>query len=634
MLNATKQFIVPTLENIPSELRQQSRWLTWRAESAPGEKPRKVPHDPKALNSRASTTDPSTWATFEQAEIAYQERVGEPDEFTGIGFVLNGDGIAGVDIDNCMHDGTPAPEAVALLEQLGAAYVEVSPSGTGLRAFGYADNLERGCKGKHNGLDVELYTKGRFLTLTGQVIKAAPLGRFNGFAELAAKIRSDRKVNPDTGELVVSAPDERHAALVQRILSGDVYHDSLRDLAASLVATGMQAGAVVNHLRALMDSSSATHDERWKARRAQIPELVSSASLKFEPLEFSASVEMARAANDPRYKLLGADDLRKLPPLEWRVRGVLPAKGLAALYGPSASGKSFLAFDMAAAIAQGNKWFDCRVNAAPVVYAALEGEHGFKLRAEAWEIHRGRPLPEGLRMVLQPFALTTQRDVIDLAAVVPQGAVVVLDTLNRAAPTSDENSSSDMGEILEAAKTLQAACNGLVLLVHHSGKDASRGLRGHSSLFAAMDAVIEVSRDGERREWKVAKSKDGIDGEAQQFRLQIEVLGAEETGEAVTSCVVVRDTAAQNIRAAKVPQGANQRIAWDAIRLMFEFGETGKEGAPPFARCIELDAAITTVSAKLTCPSDRRTTSARTAIAGLVGRNLLGVHDGWLWLTQ
>ena len=168
---------------------------------------------------------------------------------------------------------------------------------------------------------------------------------------------------------------------------------------------------------------------------------------------------------EPRYKLLGADDLRNLPPLAWRVRGVLPAVGLAGLYGPSASGKSFLALDMAAAIAEGRRWFDCRVQAAPVVYTALEGEGGFKLRVAAWEAHTGRALPDGLHMVLQPFKLTEPQDVKDLAAVVPAGAVVFLDTLNRAAPTADENSSKDMGEILSAAKQLQSLINGLVVLV-------------------------------------------------------------------------------------------------------------------------------------------------------------------------
>jgi len=627
--------LTPNFSNIPHELRTQPRWVMWRAETkSASEKPRKVPYDAKALNSRASATDPDTWAGFGEAETAYQERVGGPDAFTGIGLVLNGDGLAGVDIDNCVNDGEPAPEALALLDSLNASYVELSPSGTGLRAFGYAPNLERGCKGKYKGLDVELYTAGRYLTLTGRTIKTETVCSFTGFGELAERIRSDRKVNPETGEITEALPTERHAALVQRVLSGDVYHDSLRDLAASFVTTGMQPGAVVNHLRALMDSSSAPHDERWQARRNQIPDLVSSASAKFEPVGFEALVEVAQAANAQRYKLLGANELRELPPLAWRVRGVLPATGLAALYGPSASGKSFLAFDMAAAIAEGHQWFDCRVNAAPVVYAALEGEHGFKLRAEAWELYRGRALPDGLRMMLQPFAITTQVDLIDLAAVVPRGAVVVLDTLNRAAPTADENSSKDMGEILQAAKALQAACNGLVLLVHHSGKDTSKGLRGHSSLFAAMDAVIEVARDGDSRSWRVAKSKDGMDGEAHQFRLQIEVLGTEETGEAITSCVVVRDTAVIDIQVTKLPSGTNQKLVFDAIRPMFAGGVLGKPGAPPLTKCIELDSAISAASPKLPCTSDKRNSRAKEAITGMVKRGVLGFHDGWLWLPN
>ncbi len=42
-----------------------------------------------------------------------------------------------------------------------------------------------------------------------------------------------------------------------------------------------------------------------------------------------------------------------------------------------------------------------------------------------------------------------------------------------------------------------------MVLIHHTGKDATEGLRGYSSIFAAMDAAVEVSRDSDRREWKV-----------------------------------------------------------------------------------------------------------------------------------
>ena len=273
-----------------------------------------------------------------------------------------------------------------------------------------------------------------------------------------------------------------------------------------------------------------------------------------------------------------------------------------------------------------------------MVYAALEGEAGFKLRAQAWEMSRGRALPDGLRMMLQPFKLTEPQDVADLAAVVPAGAVVVLDTLNRAAPTADENSSRDMGEILEAAKTLQAATGGLVVLVHHTGKNAAAGLRGHSSLFAAMDAAIEVCRDGDRREWKVAKSKDGMDGEACPFKLAVEVLGFEPTGETVTSCVVQRDTAAQDVRAVKLPQGGNQRVVLDALRdLLQKAGPLNTPGAPstcpPGRPAVELEVVLPRIAERLTVAPDRKTERARDAVTGLVSRGVVGCDKGWIWMA-
>ncbi|MFY9182674.1 MAG: AAA family ATPase [Limnohabitans sp.] len=138
----------------------------------------------------------------------------------------------------------------------------------------------------------------------------------------------------------------------------------------------------------------------------------------FDALEslLFAAVEPARA--ESRFKLLTSGDLAELPPLRWLVRGVLPSQGLAGLYGPSASGKSFLALDLCAAVAEGRPWFGNRTQAAPVVYCALEGEGGIRLRAQAWEMHKGRKLPDSLRFVLQPFKLTEAQDVQDLANVV------------------------------------------------------------------------------------------------------------------------------------------------------------------------------------------------------------------------
>jgi hypothetical protein len=94
-----------------------------------------------------------------------------------------------------------------------------------------------------------------------------------------------------------------------------------------------------------------------------------------------------------RFKLLSGADLSSAPPLRWMVRGVLPLEGLAALYGPSGSGKSFLILDISASVAGGEYvWFGRRVTQCPVTYCALEGEAGMGKRVNAWTLHRKKPV--------------------------------------------------------------------------------------------------------------------------------------------------------------------------------------------------------------------------------------------------
>lgn len=337
-----------------------------------------------------------------------------------------------------------------------------------------------------------------------------------------------------------------------------------------------------------------------------------------------------------RFRLLGSADLHALPPLAWCVRGVLPAHGLASVYGPSGSGKSFLVLDAAAAIADGAEWFGYRVKPAPVVYCALEGEAGFRVRVAAWEEAKARRLPAGLRLVLQSFKLTDPQDVADLAAAVltaGAGAVVILDTLNRAAPEADENASADMGRILEAAKALQRLTGGLVLVVHHTGKDATRGLRGHSSLFAALDAAVEVTREGDRREWKVAKAKDGQDGAGHPFRLEVVDLGEDDEGETVTSCVIAPDESPQDVTRSRLPKGGNQKVVLDALgELLRKSATFGRAGAPPVRPCVQLEPAVEAIAPRLTCEPKRQKERVRQALTGLTASGVVTCREGWLWL--
>ena len=342
-----------------------------------------------------------------------------------------------------------------------------------------------------------------------------------------------------------------------------------------------------------------------------------------------------------QYRVLTAEDLAAMPPIRWRIRGVLPEEGLAAIYGPSGSGKSFLALDALGAVASGREWFGHRTRQCPVAYVALEGEAGIAQRVQAYATMHGQA-PAALRFVAAPFALMDLGDVHALADAIRSAGgadgVTVIDTLNRAAPGADENDSRDMGALIAGAKDLQAALGGLVLLIHHTGKDATRGLRGHSSLHAALDAAIQVSRDADRREWVVAKSKDGRDGASHSFTLEPVELGEDDDGERITSAVVaVVQSDAGAKRTALPAGGTNQRVAWDALgEALRKAGDVRPSGAPdalPYGRpAVSVETGAAAVAARLVGVDEkRRRERALSAIQGLAAKGLLCHAEGWLW---
>lgn len=337
-----------------------------------------------------------------------------------------------------------------------------------------------------------------------------------------------------------------------------------------------------------------------------------------------------------RFRLMTADEIADLPPVRWRVRGALPQEGIAAIYGPPGSGKSFLALDVLGAIATGRPWFGYRVHAAPVLYIALEGEAGIAQRVQAHQARHGGA--ERMRFLAAPLDVRKPTDRTDIVRAAKAaglaGGVLCIDTLAASAPGMDENTSSDMGEVISGMKALQAELGGLVLAVHHSGKDQTRGLRGHSSLLGALDAVIEVSRNDDRREWRTAKSKDGSDGDAHPFRLDVVELATDDDGEPVTSCVVEpTERPAEGIRRAALPGGGNMRLAFDAIAAALKDARAyGKASAPPGRPCIELEAAIDAAASRLPCDPKRRRERAQSAVTGLVSRGNLGHQEGWVWL--
>lgn len=338
-----------------------------------------------------------------------------------------------------------------------------------------------------------------------------------------------------------------------------------------------------------------------------------------------------------RFRLLDRYAIMAQPPLRWRVKGIFPETGVGAIYGPSGSGKSFLGLDLGISVALGEAWFGHRSFAAPVTYIMLEGEAALRNRIQAWEEHNQKQVPSGFMAIAQPFELANDAQVEELGGLVPSGGVVIIDTLNRAAPGLDENSSQDMGRILAGMKRLQGITGGLVLIVHHTGKDASKGLRGHSSLFAALDGAIEVERSATSRCWSAAKVKDGEDGKQMPFKLNVIDLGNDSDGDPIFSCAVGPDSGA--ILKPKEPRGVHQKAALKAVRRALGASTTmGQAGAPQDSPCMTIEAVIAEAALALSGVEKRRLpVRAREAVQGLISgghlrRGLDAAQDEWVWV--
>ena len=214
------------------------------------------------------------------------------------------------------------------------------------------------------------------------------------------------------------------------------------------------------------------------------------------------------------FQLLDATALRNLPPPQWLVDGIIPDKGLTFLYGQRGKGKSFVTLDAALHIASGSKWLGRDTKAGGVIYCAGEGLAGYGVRVEGWaRSYGGRDIDNFRLMPLVPN-FRDEKEVAKLARTIKQNLgdakLIIIDTVARAIPGAEENSSKDMGLFVAACDAIRQTCGVAVIGVHHSGKDDERGMRGSSALEGAGDAVIHLKRlEGNLVEITSDKMKDG-----------------------------------------------------------------------------------------------------------------------------
>jgi hypothetical protein len=234
------------------------------------------------------------------------------------------------------------------------------------------------------------------------------------------------------------------------------------------------------------------------------------------------------------------------------IEGFMGVGQSSVIFGAANSSKTFLALDLALHIASGRPWFGRQVEPGGVIFVAAEGSFGISNRIEAFRRHHGIG-PD----VALPFAIVTScpnlgslpNDTKAMIATIQEASaeingpvrLVVIDTLSRALAGGNENSSDDMGAIVTNADRIREETGAHVMFIHHSGKDATRGARGHSLLRAAIDTEIEVTRNETRGIScaRITKQREFPIEDELVYRLEVVDLGVNPRGQPVTSCVAI-----------------------------------------------------------------------------------------------
>lgn len=556
----------------PAALSDLPGWLIWKFE--PGDKkPRKVPYyvtGGRRKGAQGSAEDRRQLVTFDAARAAAERR-----GFDGVGLaILPEFGVVALDFDQCIVDGGVHPEVEKLVA---CTYAEYSPSGNGVRAF------MRGDLGNHKDsgapFGFETFSSTGFVTFTGNRLDVTDLlGTADTIADVTEDVRAlavarfGRVAKDEATDDPLMAYEPRlglspaQIAAALAALDPDMGHDAWLHVGMALhhetegegfdywndwSAKGSKypgADALQRRWDSFGDMAGRPVTARYLIKLAN--ENGAGIALDVAGAEEFEAIADEPAAEDLRFRVVPASEFSQGQPPGWIIKGVIPRAELVVLFGESGSGKSFLALDMAAAIARGIDWRSNRTKAGRVVYIAAEGGGGFRNRLRAYELHHGvsfAGLPLGIIHATPNFL--QKADALDVAkAIMADGPadVVIVDTFAQVIPGANENAAEDIGKALTHCRGIHRATGAVVVLVHHAGKDPTRGARGWSGIRAAADAEIEVLRLPMGRMVRISKQKDGIDGREWGFDLHAVSIGMDEDGDVIDSCV---------IREAEIPAG-------------------------------------------------------------------------------
>jgi hypothetical protein len=331
---------------------------------------------------------------------------------------------------------------------------------------------------------------------------------------------------------------------------------------------------------------------------------------------------------------------------QYLVKGWFDRGALSVVFGESNVGKTFLALDLAMHVAAGLDWHGARIPSGAdwpgsALYVAGEGGRGVHNRIEA--LRRARPelvaaaeRQGGFDLLPTALDLCGTGDAEALTDALAQMAafptLIIIDTLARAMGGGDENSGQDMGALVRNVDLIRDQTGAHVMLIHHSGKDASRGARGHSSLRAAADTEIELTRSGDVVMAEAKKQRDVSELGRFAYKLLPVTIGQDGDGDEVTSAVVEPTEA---VKRGPTLRG-QQLTALQALDDALAHHGAVKLGDlwPTNRQCVSLDVWREFCD-RHSLSSGSGNSSQRTAFhkarTALQNKGLIRVVDGFVW---
>ena len=633
----------------------------------------------------ARTNAPTTWFTFDAALALLMG----PNDVAGIGFAITR-GVITLDFDHCRDpaSGELADEVAAEVERLDS-YAYVTPSRTGIRVVGLNDTATpipggksvRWLPGGHK-MEIFIGPANFYNTFTADLLP----GQRDTLRDISGDVldylasldggRAEGKNGADghaASPISNPNPQRSMAAIVAAL---NVIPNNQQDWEAWNrigMAVWRSSGGTGAGLDAWRDWSvrhpsyggSDNCEARWQNYFDSPPTRIGFGTLYYEARQhnplFVAPFDPAPNETEGDGRATDGDlpfetapakpliltmrQLDALPPPEWLVEGLVPEKSLVVAFGPPKAFKSFLVLSLALHVAEDRPWFGHAVKQGAVVYIAGEGTGGLSTRLRAMRTAHGISIDAPLYIIRRAVNFRDHNAVTALAKLIRETVgegvpirMVVVDTLARAMPGADENSAQEVGLVIAECDWLKDELDTTAFLVHHSGKDETKGARGTSALRGAWDTAFEIRSAGRARAvMTVVDQKEAEAGQRMVFRMDEVAAGIGRT-----SLVPVLDETPDPDMPGQKPDrevSGHAGLVLQALRDIM----AGPESAilPPFdglpqgdARGVPVEALRRKVYERMPAVSqEARQKAFVRSVQNLLRLRAIGVRDPWVWLV-